>query len=122
MNASLNLGLTSARPEPTASAKLANFNLGYGGTRVLRALSWQMLPGQVIGLLGCNGAGKTSLLEALLGLREAEQGRITLFGKPVAKFDDACRARIGCVPQQSNLFPTCTTTQLLAYFRSFYPR
>jgi len=122
MNASLNLGLTSARPEPAASAELANVTLGYSDTAVLRALSWQLLPGQVIGLLGRNGAGKTSLLEALLGLREAEQGRITLFGQPVAELDDACRARIGYVPQQSYLFPTWTATQLLAYFRSFYPR
>ena len=62
------------------------------------------------------------LLETLLGLREPQAGSVQLFGQPVAQLDDATRARIGYVPQQSDLFDSFTATQLLAYFRSFYPR
>jgi ABC-2 type transport system ATP-binding protein len=110
-----------ASTSPTA--ELAGVTLAYpGGATVLNGLSWQLLPGQVVGLLGRNGAGKTTLLETLLGLREPQAGRALLFGQPAARPDDAARARIGYVPQQSDLFDSFTAAQLLAYFRSFYPR
>jgi ABC-2 type transport system ATP-binding protein len=107
---------------PQPSAELQGVSLSYGGQPVLRELGWRLLPGQVIGLLGRNGAGKTTLLEAMLGLREPQQGRVELFGQAVNQLDDGCRARIGYVPQQSDLFDGFTAPQLLAYFRSFYPR
>ena len=116
MNAHL---LASTSP----SVELAGVSLAYpGGGSVLRGLDWQLLPGQVVGLLGRNGAGKTTLLEALLGLREAQAGTVKVFGQSVSMLDDAARARIGYVPQQSDLFDSFTPSQLLAYFKSFYPR
>jgi len=109
-------------PFPSPSAVLTGLHLDYGRQAVLNSLDWQLLPGQVVGLLGRNGAGKTTLLETLLGLREPQAGTVSLFGQPVAQIDDATRARIGYVPQQSDLFDSFTATQLLAYFKSFYPR
>jgi len=107
----------------TPSAELHGLSLAYPkGDLVLKGLDWQLLPGQVVGLLGRNGAGKTTLLEALLGLREPQAGTVKLFGQDVQQLDDATRARIGYVPQHSDLFEGFTPTQLLAYFRSFYPR
>ena len=90
--------------------------------RVLDGLDWAMPAGQVVGLLGRNGAGKTTLIETLLGLRDPDAGRAVLFGQPSKQLDDAARARIGYVPQRSDLFEWMTADQLLAYFRSFYPR
>lgn len=110
-----------ANTSPTA--ELTGVHLAYGGgTPVLRGLNWQLLPGQVVGLLGRNGAGKTTLLETLLGLREPQAGSVQLFGRSAVQPDDAARARIGYVPQQSDLFDSFTAAQLLAYFKSFYPR
>jgi len=107
----------------TASAELAGVSLSYAKHGpVLKGLDWQLLPGQVVGLLGRNGSGKTTLLETLLGLREPDAGTVKLFGQDAARLDDAARARIGYVPQQSDLFDAFTPAQLLAYFKSFYPR
>ena len=107
----------------TPSAELRGVNLAYPkGGLVLKALDWQLLPGQVVGLLGRNGAGKTTLLETLLGLREPQAGTVRLFGQSAQALDDAARGRIGYVPQQSDLFEAFTPAQLLAYFKSFYPR
>jgi ABC-2 type transport system ATP-binding protein len=107
----------------TATAELAGVSLAYPkGEAVLKALDWTLQPGQVVGLLGRNGCGKTTLLETLLGLREPQQGRVQLFGQDAARLDDAARARIGYVPQHSDLFESFTPAQLLAYFKSFYPR
>jgi ABC-2 type transport system ATP-binding protein len=107
----------------TATAELAGVSLAYPkGAAVLKGLDWTLQPGQVVGLLGRNGCGKTTLLETLLGLREPQQGRVQLFGQDAARLDDAARARIGYVPQHSDLFESFTPAQLLAYFKSFYPR
>ena len=97
-------------------------NLSYGNQQVLHDLDWSVAPGQVVGLLGRNGAGKTTLLEALLGLRDPQGGTVRLFGEDVGALSDAARARIGYCPQQSDLFEGFTATQLLDYFKSFYPR
>lgn len=105
------------------TAELNGISLSYPkGAAVLNGLDWQLLPGQVVGLLGRNGAGKTTLLETLLGLREPQAGTVTLFGQDALTLDDATRARVGYVPQQNDLFEAFTPAQLLAYFRSFYPR
>jgi ABC-2 type transport system ATP-binding protein len=108
---------------PSPTAEVAGLTLAYrGGPSVLNGLDWQLLPGQVVGLLGRNGAGKTTLLEALLGLREPQAGTVRLFGQGAQVLDDTARARIGYVPQQSDLFESFTARQMLDYFRSFYPR
>jgi ABC-2 type transport system ATP-binding protein len=105
-----------------ATVDVRQLSLAYGNKPVLQNLSWQLPAGQVVGLLGRNGAGKTTLLEAMLGLRDQASGQVRLFGEDVASLSDAARARIGYVPQQSNLFEWMTPAQLLAYFKSFYPR
>jgi ABC-2 type transport system ATP-binding protein len=104
------------------SVDVERLHLAYGTKTVLSDLSMQLPPGQVVGLLGRNGAGKTTLLEALLNLREPTRGQVRLFGQPAHALDDHARARIGYAPQQSNLFEWMTPLQLLAYFKSFYPR
>lgn len=94
----------------------------FGSKTVLDNLDWEVTQGQVVGLLGRNGAGKSTLMECLLGLREVDGGAITLFGEPLAALSEATRARIGYVPQKSDLFEWMTPRQMLAYFRALYPR
>jgi ABC-2 type transport system ATP-binding protein len=101
---------------------LQGLTLAFGPQTVLRNLDWRVARGQVIGLLGRNGAGKTSLLEALLGLRLPQAGEALLFGEPARSPSDDVRARIGYVPQQAELFEDLSAPQLLDYFASFYPR
>ncbi len=105
-----------------ACVSLQGLKVSFGSQRVLDGLDWSLPTGQVVGLLGRNGAGKTTLIEALLGLREPDAGTALLFGHPSQALPDAVRARIGYVPQRSDLFEWMTAEQMLAYFRSFYPR
>jgi ABC-2 type transport system ATP-binding protein len=105
-----------------ACVALRGLNVAFGAQRVLDGLDWALPTGQVVGLLGRNGAGKTTLIETLLGLREPDAGTALLFGQPSQALPDAVRARIGYVPQRSDLFEWMTAEQMLAYFRSFYPR
>ncbi|SMC27836.1 ABC-2 type transport system ATP-binding protein [Andreprevotia lacus DSM 23236] len=94
----------------------------FASQRVLINLDWQVQPGRIVGLLGRNGAGKSTLLETLLGLHQPEFGDIRLLGDAPAAFSAGTLARIGYVPQQTELFEWLTTQQLLDYFAGFYPR
>ena len=93
----------------------------FGAHPVLCKLDWQIAPGQVVGLLGRNGAGKSTLIECMLGLRETDSGRVTIFGEDVGDLSESVRARIGYVPQHSDLFEWLTPYQMLAYFKALYP-
>jgi ABC-2 type transport system ATP-binding protein len=99
-----------------------NLHKAFGAQQVLQGVNWNIAPGKVIGLLGRNGAGKSTLLECLLGLRESDAGSSRLYGHPVTALDEHTRARIGYVPQKSDLFDWLTPVQLLHYFKSLYPR
>ncbi len=115
--------MSSPRIDGTAPCLcLQGLRVAFGRQAVLDGLDWSLPPGQVVGLLGRNGAGKTTLIETLLGLREPDAGSATMFGQPSTALDDDARGRIGYVPQRSDLFEWLTADQLLAYFRSFYPR
>jgi len=102
--------------------EISAMSKSFGGQRVLQQLDWQVEQGKVIGLLGRNGAGKSTLLECLLGLRETDAGTVRLFGEPAANLSEAARARIGYVPQKSELFEWLTPLQMLDYFKVLYPR
>src|SRR4051812_45109338 len=101
---------------------LRRISKSFDGKAVLDQLDWQVAPGQVIGLLGRNGAGKSTLLECLLGLRETDGGSARVYGEDVRDLSEEVRARIGYVPQKSELFEWLTPVQMLDYFRALYPR
>jgi ABC-2 type transport system ATP-binding protein len=105
-----------------AMVEVCAISKSFGKQEVLRGLDWQIKPGQVIGLLGRNGAGKSTLLECVLGLRETDCGSVTLLGEAAGNLGDAARARIGYVPQKSELFEWLTPLQMLDYFKAMYPR
>ena len=92
----------------------------FGSQAVLKALDWDIPSGSIVGLLGRNGAGKSTLIECLLGLRDAQSGSVALFGEDAGHMSEATKARIGYVPQTSEMFEWLTPRQLLAYFRVFY--
>ena len=83
--------------------QIAGLNKAFAGRKILDQLDWQINAGQVIGLLGRNGAGKSTLLECLLGLQEHDSGSVSVYGAGVLDLPDTVRAKIGYVPQQSDL-------------------
>lgn len=94
----------------------------YQQQQVLNGLDLTIAAGTVVGLLGRNGTGKSSLLECLLGLRDKQAGRITLFGEDLISLSKASKAKIGFVPQSNEAFSWLTVAEMFAYMSQFYPR
>ena len=75
---------------------LRGVTVAYDRRVVLRDVSGDIARGQVVGIIGPNGGGKSTLLKAIAGIVPLAGGSVTLFGAPVAK----ARKRIACVPQR----------------------
>lgn len=105
-----------------APVQIQGLSKSFNGQAVLNNLDWQIAPGSIVGLLGRNGAGKSTLIECLLGLRDVDGGQSSLYGEAAGQLSVATRARLGYVPQRSDLFEWLTARQMLAYFQLLYPR
>jgi ABC-2 type transport system ATP-binding protein len=108
-------------PQETAAASARNVRKSFGGREVLQDLCFQVERGSVVGLLGANGSGKTTLLKILLGLLPADSGTASVLGADAGNLPPDVRARIGYVPQASQLFAWLTGKAMLRYVGSFYP-
>ena len=67
----------------------------YGGTTAVNALSLTLRPGRIMGLIGANGAGKTSFIDALSGFTPVSDGELRLEGESIGGWDAERRARAG---------------------------
>lgn len=85
----------------------------YGGSHILRGLSFEAAIGEVTCLLGRNGVGKTTLLKCLMGLVPAKNGTITWEGKDISHQSPHPRVKEGIayVPQGREIFPRLTVEE-----------
>lgn len=101
---------------------LHNLQRQLGGITVLKGISAQVLPGQVIALLGKNGAGKTTLLETILGFGFPSAGEAMLWDVKATGIDGEIKQRIGFVPQQDELLVGMNGWEHLALFKAYQRR
>jgi len=85
-------------------------------THAVRGVSWASNTGMVLGLLGVNGAGKTSTFEMMAGLRTPSEGEVYIMGLNVMRQVEACRRYIGYCPQFDRLIAHLTPTDHLYLF------
>ncbi|WP_035058076.1 urea ABC transporter ATP-binding subunit UrtE [Andreprevotia chitinilytica] len=95
--------------------KVENLNQYYGGSHILRGLSFTAEPGKVTTLLGRNGVGKTTLLKCLMGLVPAQSGSIRFGEADITRAASYVRvqAGIGYVPQGREIFPRLSVEENL---------
>jgi ABC-2 type transport system ATP-binding protein len=107
---------------PPAPLQLRDVRKYYGnGVAALDGVDWSVPAGSVVGLLGQNAAGKTTLIKTALGLLRPTRGEATIFGETSWDLSAAAKARIGYVPQVITLYPWLRVRQLINYTASFYP-
>jgi ABC-2 type transport system ATP-binding protein len=84
----------------------------FGAFTAVDGVSLEVRKGEVVGLLGANGAGKTTVIRMLLGLVEPSAGIVRLFGRPPSR---ETRLRLGYVPQSLGLYEDLTVGENLTF-------
>jgi branched-chain amino acid transport system ATP-binding protein len=87
----------------------------YGDAHVLQGLSLQLEQGQILGLLGRNGVGKTTLVNSIVGFNPPRRGKILFRGSDVTRAAsfETVRSGMGLVPQGRRVFPTLSVEENL---------
>ncbi len=86
----------------------------------LNHVDLQVAEGEILGLLGPNGSGKTTAIHCMLSLLRFDKGSIQLFGQQMTADNYAVKARIGIVPQEIAVFEELTVYENIDYFCGLY--
>ena len=86
-----------------------------GGVKILDSVSFCLAAGELAGLVGPNGTGKTTLIRIILGLLQADDGEVLIDGLPVATAES--RAKVCYCLDNDGLYPTLTGTENLRFFQ-----
>jgi ABC-2 type transport system ATP-binding protein len=114
-------GREKAVNENTA-VRVRNVSKRYGRIVALDKVSLEIGSGEVFGLLGRNGAGKTSLIEILEGLRTVDEGEVSVLGFDPTRHLDSIKQRIGIQLQSSSFFHKLRVIEIMQQFRSYYKK
>ncbi|NLV86395.1 MAG: ABC transporter ATP-binding protein [Clostridiales bacterium] len=102
--------------------KIENLCVNYGGIKAVRGISFEVNEGEIVTLVGANGAGKSTTLRTIAGLVPASAGRVTFMGEDITgvKTHDIVSRGITLVPEGRHVFPDLTVLENLkigAYLR-----
>lgn len=94
---------------------IQNLHSHYGTSHIIQGISFSANPGEVIGIFGRNGVGKTTLLKTIAGWVKPSAGDIVLKDKPLGGLspDRICLAGVGLVPEDRRIFPGLTVEENL---------
>ncbi len=103
--------------EPIAPPPLAveGLRVVYGERLAVSDLTFEVRPGEIYGLLGSNGAGKSSTIKSVVGLVRPVAGRVLVFGKDVREAPIWVKERSGYVPETSLLYEALTPREFLEF-------
>ena len=96
-----------------ATLEVTHLSAGYGRAQVLFDVSLEVREGEVVALLGRNGAGKSTTLKAIMGLVPAQSGQVKLDGESISHLEPYQIARLGLgyVPEDRRIFTDLTVTE-----------
>ena len=100
----------------SALLKIENLTVAYGGIQAVKGISLEVQGGEMVALVGTNGAGKTTALKAIAGLLSAPRDSIQFEGRAVGGMasHELARAGLALVPEGRGIFPKLTVAENLA--------
>jgi ABC-2 type transport system ATP-binding protein len=109
-----------AEAPATFAVRTAGLTRRFGPTVAVDGLTWDVPAGNVSGLVGPDGAGKTTTLRLLAGLLRPDGGRVVVAGVDVGRDPEAVKPRIGYIPQRFSLPGDLTIAESIAFFADAY--
>ena len=103
-----------------AAVETRNLTRRFGALTAVRQLTLRIEEGEVFGLLGPNGSGKTTTIRMLCGLLEPSEGRATVAGIDVTAAPEPVKQRIGYMAQKVGLYEDLTTAENLDFYAGIY--
>jgi ABC-2 type transport system ATP-binding protein len=100
--------------------QLENVTKRYDDTIVVDGLNLQIDSGEIVGIIGHNGAGKSTTLKMIAGLVEPTSGHVQVMGHDMQKESIKVKQRIGYLPEESSLYEAMTARQYLLFFSELY--
>lgn len=100
------------------SVEVHELHVTRGPHEVLHGLTFDLEPGQVTGLLGPSGGGKTTLMRTLVGVQRGVRGTVTVLGRPAGSAE--LRHRVGYVTQAPAVYGDLTVQENLRYFAALH--
>jgi len=99
---------------------VANVKRRFGDFYAVKGVTFQVNQGEVFGLLGANGAGKSTMFRMLCGLLPATEGNLRVAGLDLRRAAAAARARVGYMSQKFSLYGNLSVSENLSFFSSAY--
>ncbi len=100
--------------------QVANLSVTYGQKQAVNGISFEVKQGQVFGLLGANGAGKSSTIAAVLGIEESSYDELSIFGKSPVRHRKEIFEQVGVQFQETNFQDKLTVFEACEQWRSLY--
>jgi ABC-2 type transport system ATP-binding protein len=100
--------------------RVENLSKRYGDFFALKSVSFDLYKGEILGLIGENGAGKSTIINILSGLIEPSSGEIEYFGKDFFSNKVEVKRRIGYLPEVDSLYENMDAFEYLSFFASLY--
>lgn len=108
----------------TSCLDVANLRVAYGSVVAVHDASVRLEPGELVAVVGANGAGKTSLLSAIVGLEPARAGTVRVFGTPMTgmSHERMLRSGVALVPEHRRILKSLTVEENLVVSGITRPR
>lgn len=97
--------------------EVKNISKSFDGKKIIDNLSFDIEKGKIVGLLGKNGSGKTTVLKMINDLLTIDEGKILINGEGVS---EKTKARVSYLPERTYLQSNQTVAEVFAFFESFY--
>ena len=104
----------------TAALQIDDVHKWFGKHHVLDGFDLQVAQGEVVGLLGPNGCGKSTVLKIVCKLLSLDAGQVRLMGTPLNELNDRARGLVGLCTQQCALYPDLLPAENLHFFARLY--
>jgi len=104
----------------TAALQIDGLFKRFGEQQVLTGFSLQVARGEVVGLLGPNGCGKSTVLNIICQLMQADAGQVQLMGQPIMEQSANARSLIGYCAQETALYPDLFPQENMHFFARLY--